>query len=240
MIDGNVGRQSIVRTNPPDLSHVMALVQQGAVGNIINDSGLSDHFNLTKISFQTGNVPAISPEINLGDKKSPTQQILDLGKKYNIPYKGENINTYQSRVLKSVIMHKAMEHGIPMNVALGIAGNESGWKMWSDPNKGKLVEGKNIRNGSVSSTDWGAMQINDKAHPKAFPRAKYDLEYNIDYGLSFLANRSKKIQGDLNLGFGTWDRTIASYNLGHNPSDASDYEIAKKYVSRVKSNSLKV
>ena len=52
-------------------------------------------------------------------------------------------------------------------------------------NSGKLTEGKNVRNGVLSSTDWGAMQINDKAHPKAFPRAKHDLEYNIDYGLNF-------------------------------------------------------
>lgn len=81
------------------------------------------------------------------------------------------------------------------------------------------------------------MQINDKAHPRAFPRAKQDLEYNVDYALSYLARQRERIQGSLNLGLGDWDRTVASYNLGHNPSTERALATAERYVSRVKERS---
>lgn len=189
-------------------------------------------------SFNSNKTSNISLE-SLPDKSrmSPTSQIMELGKKYQIPYSGD-INKYQKEVIKNIIIHKAIQYDIPLNVALGICGNESSWSMWSDPKSGKLEQCKNMRDGALNSSDWGAMQINDKAHPKAFPRAKYDLEYNIEYGLKFLANRSDKASGNLNLGFGNWDRTVASYNLGHNPTSQRDYQIAQNYVSRVKKKSL--
>lgn len=166
--------------------------------------------------------------------KSPAQQLMDVGKKYNIPYTGD-INSYQTRVVKALIMHKAMEYNVPLNIALGVAGNESGWKMWSNIQKGTLIKGNNS-----GSTDWGAMQLNDNAHPKAFPRAKQDLEFNVDYGMKFLSDQLNKIKGSLGHGFGEWDRAVASYNLGHNPNSKRDYEIARRYVSHVKQQSLLV
>lgn len=164
---------------------------------------------------------------------SSRQQLMALGQKYGVAYSGQDINRYQTQVIQAVIRQKAQSYGIPEHIALAIAKNESGIKMWKDIDRGTLVEGRNIRDGVLKSTDWGVMQINDKAHPRAFPRAREDLEYNIDYGLQYLARQRSKIQGSLNLGFGDWDRTIASYNLGHNPSTENAYAIAQRYVGHV-------
>lgn len=246
---GNVfGKNNILNVTPEQMQRVitnpvstkvqtpffkndnLSLLNPNVMGSVPNSS-IFDTFHSNKLSNTTLE--------SLPDKSrmSPTSQIMELGKKYQIPYSGD-INKYQKEVIKNIIIHKAIQYDIPLNVALGICGNESSWSMWSDPKSGKLEQCKNIRNGVLSSSDWGAMQINDKAHPRAFPRAKYDLEYNIEYGLKFLANRSDKASGNLNLGFGDWDRTVASYNLGHNPTSQRDYEIAQKYVSRVKKKSV--
>lgn len=176
---------------------------------------------------------AVLPVFNRGTD-TPRAQLVALGQKYGVPYtSGQDDKTFQKQVIQRVIRHKARAYGIPERIALAIAMNESGQKMWSDLEKGTLVAGRNVRDGVLKSTDWGVMQINDKAHPRAFPRVKADLEYNIDYGLSYLARQRARIQGDLGLGFGDWDRTIASYNLGHNPSTARAYAIAERYVSHV-------
>lgn len=165
---------------------------------------------------------------------SARQQLMQLGQKYGVAYpSGQSLEAYQKRVVQKIVRVKAREHGIPESIALAISKNESGQQMWKDISAGTLMAGQNIREGQLLSTDWGAMQINDKAHPSAFPRAKTDLEYNIDYGLRYLARQRDRVQGSLNLGFGDWDRTIASYNLGHNPSTERAYAIAERYVSHV-------
>lgn len=165
---------------------------------------------------------------------SARQQLMQLGQKYGVAYtSGQSLEAYQKRVVQQIVRVKAREHEIPESIALAISKNESGQQMWKDISAGTLMAGRNIREGNLLSTDWGAMQINDKAHPSAFPRAKTDLEYNIDYGLGYLARQRDRVQGSLNLGFGDWDRTIASYNLGHNPSTERAYAIAERYVSHV-------
>jgi hypothetical protein len=174
--------------------------------------------------------PATLPGISLGN--APRQQLTALGQKYGVPFNG-NWNTFQKDIIHAIITHKAREHGVPIDIAKGIAGNESNWKMWTDLDKGTVIQGKNIRDGELKSTDWGVMQINDKAHARAFPRAKNDLEYNIEYGIQFLARQRQSIQGSLGLGLGDWDRTVASYNLGHNPRTEKSLQIATRYVSKV-------
>ena len=176
---------------------------------------------------------AVLPEMDLGGA-SPVQQLQQLGLKYGVPFRGGDMQAYQRQVIQTVITHKAREKGIPVEIALAIANNESGTKMWKNTSSAELVAGKNIRDGVLKSTDWGAMQINDKAHPRAFPRAKTDLEFNIDYGLSYLARQRTKVKGSLNLGFGDWDRTIASYNLGHSPQTERAHQIAQRYVGHVR------
>lgn len=179
----------------------------------------------------------VKTQIDL-NQSSPREQIMRLGQKYGVAYDGSDLKKYQTKVIKTILKAKAQEYGIPEAIALGMAGNESGWKMWKNMDSGALIEGRNQREGKLLSTDWGVMQINDKAHPRAFPRAKQDLEYNIEYGLSYLARQRQKTQGNLGLGFGDWDRTIASYNLGHNPSTERAYQIAQNYVSHVKARSV--
>lgn len=181
--------------------------------------------------FGKASLPAIGNSMSFG-AESPAQQIVRLGQKYGVPYNA-NLDKYQSDVIKSIIRSKAADYGIPEHVALGISGNESGWKMWKNVAKGELVAGRNVRDGELSSTDWGAMQINDKAHAKAFPRAKTDIEFNVDYALKFLARQRQSIKGDLGHGLGDWDRTVASYNLGHNPNSQRGYQIAARYVGHV-------
>lgn len=179
-----------------------------------------------------GLAPAIDFDLRF-QGASPAQQLASLGQKYGVSNSKGDLNRYQSDVIKAVVTAKARQYGIPEQVALGISGNESGWKMWKNVATGELVQGRNVRDGELKSTDWGAMQINDKAHSKAFPRVKQDLEYNIDYALRFLARQRESIKGDLGHGFGDWDRTVASYNLGHNPSSNRDYQIASNYVGHV-------
>lgn len=174
------------------------------------------------------------PAASVSTSGSARQQLMQLGQKYGVAYtSGQSLASYQKRVVQQIVRVKAREYGIPESIALAISKNESGQQMWKDLSAGTLVAGRNVREGQLLSTDWGAMQINDKAHPSAFPRAKTDLEYNIDYGLRYLARQRERVQGSLNLGFGDWDRTIASYNLGHNPSTERAYAIAERYVSHV-------
>ncbi|PIQ28382.1 hypothetical protein COW36_03870 [bacterium (Candidatus Blackallbacteria) CG17_big_fil_post_rev_8_21_14_2_50_48_46] len=221
----------------------LAMIQTQSVSRMLGVSasvqsqntgtGSRDQFQLMHPSLlmQRSATPISVPPVSFS---SPTQQLQYLGQKYGVVQTG-SLSQFQTEVIKAVIRVKAREHGIPEKVALGIAGNESGWKMWSNLEKGTVIQGKNIRDGELKSTDWGVMQINDKAHGSArvFPRAKYDLEFNIDYGLSFLARQRQKIKGDLGLGLGDWDRTVASYNLGHDPQTSKSLAIAQNYVSHV-------
>ncbi len=223
----NISNKNLLNITPEQMS-------RSSVRQPQNNTNLLS-FNI----FSNDKVNIVSNQSRDNSNVPPMEQINKLAQKYNIPFEGD-VKTFQKRVIKAVVMHKAIQYNIPLNIALGISGNESNWSMWKDISKGKLEQCKNVREGILKSSDWGAMQINDKAHAKAFPRVKYDLEYNIDYGLKFLSNRATKAKGDLGLGFGEWDRTIASYNLGHNPTSARDHEIAQKYVSRVKKRSLAV
>lgn len=182
-------------------------------------------------------VPALSVPVN----GQPAAQLQALGQKYGVARQaGESLRQYESKVIKAIVRHKAREHGIPERIALGIAANESGFRMWKDTGSAEVLQGRNVRDGVLKSTDWGVMQINDKAHPRAFPRVQNDLEYNIDYGLSYLARQRSRIQGSLGLGLGDWDRTVASYNLGHDPKTARALSIAQRYVGKVTQRAAQV
>jgi hypothetical protein len=177
------------------------------------------------------------------------KELKNIGKKYNVSIeKAETPESFQKRVVKAVVIAKAKEHGVPARVALGMAGLESEMKMWDNigDKHPTVVQGKNFvwqrdkkhpeakAKKHLSSTDWGAMQVNDKAHPEAFPKAKTDLEYNVDYGLRYLADTRKSVKGNLGYGFGDWDRTIGAYNLGHNPRGKNDHKVARRYILAVK------
>lgn len=198
----------------------------------------TDHIELMHPSLLTARsaTPISAPPVSFS---SPLQQLQYLATKYQVQSQGLSPEQLQTAVIQTILRVKAREYGIPESIALGLAGSESGWKMWSDLDKGIVIQGRNIREGILKSSDWGVMQINDKAHgsPAVFPRVKYDLEFNIDYGLRFLARQRRSIRGDLGLGLGDWDRTVASYNLGHDPRSARSLAIAQRYVSRVRAHS---
>lgn len=175
--------------------------------------------------------------LKLTDKNPQiANQLNQLAQKYNVTIpEGKKATDMQSTIAKAVITAMAEKHGVPVYVAMGVGGHESGgWKMWKDPEVGALIKGENKSNsGRVFSTDWGVMQINDKYHPQAFPSVKDNMESNIEYGVKFLANLHNRAHGSLGIGFGEWDRTIAAYNLGHSPYK-SELAHANHYVSSVK------
>ncbi|MEK7434130.1 MAG: transglycosylase SLT domain-containing protein [Cyanobacteriota bacterium] len=201
------------------------LIEQQSVSSLLNNSQeLNQIYNNDSFSIN-----------NSFNNKNPKEQLNDLGRKYGVSNTTGNLNDYQSKVAKAIITQKAIEYGVPINIALAVSKHESGMKMWNFSSNDKVIQGKN-----KTSTDWGVMQINDHAHAKAFPKVKDDMEANIDYGIKLLSKLHTRVSGSLALGFGNWDRTIASYNLGHNPSSIRDYAIAQNYVLRTKYQSLRV
>lgn len=229
---------------PPRITGLQLIQQQfishrlGYLPAASNPSAGPDRLELLHPSLLTARAetPVPVPPVSF---TSARQQLQYLAQKYQVPTQGLSPEQLQTVVIQTILRVKAREYGIPEAIALGVAGNESGWKMWTNLDKGTVVEGRNIRDGVLKSSDWGVMQINDKAHgsPRVFPRVKYDLEFNIDYGLSFLARQRQTIRGDLGLGLGDWDRTVASYNLGHDPRTAQSLAIARRYVTRVSAHS---
>jgi len=138
-----------------------------------------------------------------------------------------------------VVRAEAKRKGIPETVALGISGLESEWTMWRNVDAGTVLSNANRRGGKVVSTDWGVMQINDKAHRQAFPKVTGDLVANVRFGLQFLVDQRQENKGSLGLGMGDWDATLASYNLGHRPKGNVEMKIARAYVHAVRSQGLK-
>lgn len=137
-------------------------------------------------------------------------------------------------LIQAAVRQHALVHHIPLTVALGISGHESGgWQMWQEKSQAPLANINYHQNGHVASTDWGVMQINDRAHPEAFPRARQDIAYNIAFGMALLAETHKVYRGSLNLGFGAWDTTIAAYHLGHAPA-AAEMPQVQRYIKQMK------
>lgn len=166
----------------------------------------------------------------------PHAQIKALAAKYQLSLKGQSLAEQQAKVSRYVIEQAARQQGVPADIALALSGYESnGWKMWH-----KVAERTPQRNlnlspdGHLHSTDWGLMQVNDQAHPQAFPQAEHDLVFNVLYGLEYLSTLHQNSQGSLNLGFGSWDLTLAAYHLGHRP-ESDEIAYASSYIRRIRS-----
>lgn len=192
-------------------------------------------------SLDSNNI--LSQETLLPDNLSaypPAQQLYLLGSKYpqeNLQ-QADSSRKRQSDLIRSTVRQQAQLYAVPESVALGISGHESGgWTMWPRVHKKlskKALFNRNYaRSGEIVSTDWGVMQINDVAHPQAFPRARHDVEYNIAFGMELLAKTHAVYQGDLNMGFGVWDTTIAAYHLGHAPR-LEEMAHARQYIQKIK------
>jgi hypothetical protein len=164
---------------------------------------------------------------------SSSQQLVHWAQTYHLPMRP--IDSLQMRVVRARVMDLAKKHTIPRAVALGVSGQESGgWNMWDNRTLSDVVQNQNpAMSGLLKSSDWGVMQINDLAHPKAFPEARQNMDFNIDYGLKFLSELHKHYKGNLNRGFGDWDITLATYNLGHPPT-ANEIHIAYRYLAKTR------
>lgn len=167
---------------------------------------------------------AFSAQVTVGD------QLQDLSQKYHLISTASIPN--QQRVTKAIVIQMARRYQVPIPLALGLSGHESGgWKMWQSQRPLKNI---NINSdNSLHSTDWGVMQINDQAHPAAFPQAKTDLEFNIEYGMKYLSQLHTVYAGDLNQGFGNWDQTLAAYHLGHAPITAKEVQLSRRYLQQI-------
>ncbi len=167
------------------------------------------------------------------------QQIKALADKYQLTLKGQTLAEQQAKVARFVIKQAARQQGIPADIALALSGYESsGWKMWRKVAAQTPQRNPNIGpSGQLHSTDWGLMQVNDRAHPQAFPQAEQDLVYNVLYGLDYLAELHQSHYGSLNLGFGSWDLTLTAYHLGHIP-EADEIAYASSYVRRIRNYGL--
>jgi len=162
-------------------------------------------------------------------KLKPEQQLHALAEKYHVTWPdGVSAQKEQPIIVRAIVRAEADRQGVPENVALGVSGLESGWKMWWGVKTGHVVK---LFNESDQSTDWGVMQINNRAHPDAFPCANKDLEFNIRYGVAYLAEVHDEFgDGDLHKGFGAWDRTMAVYNQGTLPTGEKRKKIAAQYL----------
>lgn len=171
--------------------------------------------------------PAVQARPELEHQAS--RQLLSLARQHGLAQMPAE--ALQVRVIKAEVMASADRLGVPRALALAVSGHESGgWKMWEQ----NVVSNANrADSGNLLSTDWGVMQINDKAHPHAFPRASQDLAYNVEYGLNYLAELHQVYQGNLNQGFGDWDATLAAYNLGHTPT-VDEMPTARRYLGRLR------
>jgi hypothetical protein len=106
---------------------------------------------------------------------------------------GENsyFKMYSFQVVMGVLIKKARQHQIPINVALALAQIESAFNPFA-----------------ISSTgDWGLLQINEWSHK--FDKQKiFESEINIEMGLAYLQKCYKQA--------GSWSMALALYNAGKN------------------------
>lgn len=115
-----------------------------------------------------------------------------------------------------LITRVAGKFGIPAALLKGIAKLESNWRQFDE--KGQPVSGHNTN----GSSDWGILQINDKAHPGAFPKVKVDIVANLEYGAKYLAGHYRK--------YGNWMDAVAAYNAGSPRRTSTGAYVNQRYV----------
>lgn len=106
-----------------------------------------------------------------------------------------NIPQYKPEVIKAIIVQEATRQGVPVELALAVAQQESGFN-----NKAVSKANKD------GSRDHGVMQLNDKYHKL---KNVYDPYENIKYGVGMLRDGLKRNNGDI-------AKTLSDYNAGAN------------------------
>lgn len=110
-----------------------------------------------------------------------------------------NIPQYKPEVIKAIIVQEATRQGVPVELALAVAQQESGFN-------NKAVSKAN----TDGSRDHGVMQLNDKYHKL---KNVYDPYENIKYGVGMLRDGLKRNKGDI-------AKTLSDYNAGANATGA--------------------
>lgn len=105
------------------------------------------------------------------------------------------IPKYKPEVIKQIIIEEATRQGVPVELALAVAEQESGFN-------NKAVSKAN----ADGSRDHGVMQLNDKYHKL---KNVYDPFENIRYGVGMLAEGLKRNNGNV-------QKTLSDYNAGAN------------------------
>lgn len=128
-------------------------------------------------------------EAKLGEKEADLAEALgDIA-----DMRGENnyFKMYSFQIVMGVLIKKARQYQIPINVALALAQIESAFNPFA-----------------ISSTgDWGLLQINEWSHK--FDKQKiFEPEYNINLGLAYLRKCHDQA--------GSWAMALALYNAGKN------------------------
>lgn len=101
-------------------------------------------------------------------------------------------NICRDQEIISLLIFKALEKGVPINLLFALVQQESGF----DP--------KALNRNESGSEDVGLMQLNTKRFGKQKKVALYDIKTNVDLGTSHLL--------DLKNQYGSWEEGIMRYN----------------------------
>lgn len=102
---------------------------------------------------------------------------------------------YKPEVIKQMIVEEATRQGVPVELAIAVAQQESGFN-------NKAVSKAN----TDGSRDHGVFQLNDRYHKL---KNIYDPIENIRYGVGMLREGLKKNKGNV-------QKTLSDYNAGSN------------------------
>lgn len=109
--------------------------------------------------------------------------------------RGAEIPKYKPEVIKQMIVEEATRQGVPVELAMAVAQQESGFN-------NKVVSKTN----TDGSRDHGVFQLNDRYHKL---KNVYDPVENIRYGVGMLREGLKKNKGNV-------QKTLSDYNAGSN------------------------
>ena len=109
--------------------------------------------------------------------------------------RGAEIPKYKPEVIKQMIVEEATRQGVPVELAIAVAQQESGFN-------NKAVSKAN----TDGSRDYGVFQLNDRYHKL---KNAYNPIENIRYGIGMLREGLKKNKGNV-------QKTLSDYNAGSN------------------------
>jgi soluble lytic murein transglycosylase-like protein len=158
------------------------------------------------------------------DMQSQHQAVLDGDSRGTIPGIGPRFSTsVKPDEIKAKVRAAAERHGVPAEVALGVADYESGFKNFN----GKLVTDK--KSAHYGDRALGPMQLMDKT-AKGLGVDRQDLDGNIDGGTKYLAQLYKQT--------GSWDEARRRY-LGLGKKGDGNGTTADKYLEETKKRAEK-